>query len=146
VFGYDHDTPDSFAKSVAFAKRHKFYIAAFNHLTPFPGTPLYSRLQTENRLLYNSWWLDDAYSYNKIPFQPIHLQPNELQRQCVEARREFYSWPSILRRSVDPVNRSSSLMFRNFFLINGMLRAEVSQRDFYPLGDASWQGQFIKAQ
>jgi radical SAM superfamily enzyme YgiQ (UPF0313 family) len=146
VFGYDHDTPASFAESVAFAQHHKFYIAAFNHLTPFPGTPLYNRLQTENRLLYNAWWLDDAYSYNKIPFQPIHLQPDELQRRCVEARREFYSWPSILRRSVDPVNRASWLMFRNFFLINGMLRAEVNQRDFYPLGDARWTGQLLKAQ
>jgi len=146
VFGYDHDTPASFAESVAFAQRHRFYIAAFNHLTPFPGTPLYARLKMENRLLYNSWWLDDTYSYNRIPFQPIHLHPDELQRHCVEARRKFYSWPSILRRSVDPVNRASLLMFRNFFLINGMLRAEVSQRDFYPLGDASWEGTLIKAQ
>jgi hypothetical protein len=37
-------------------------------------------------------------------------------------------------------------MFRNFFLINGMLRAEISQRDSYPLGDASWEGELIKAQ
>lgn len=146
VFGYDHDTADSFAESVAFARHHNFYIAAFNHLTPFPGTPLYARLQAENRLLYYSWWLDDAYSYNKIPFQPIHLHPDELQRHCVEARRQFYSWPGILRRSIDPVNRSNWLMFRNFFLINGMLRSEVSQRDFYPLGDASWEGELIKCQ
>src|SRR5262245_58237533 len=41
VFGYDADTPASFARAVDFAKANKFYIAAFNHLTPFPGTPLY---------------------------------------------------------------------------------------------------------
>ena len=41
IFGYDRDTPDSFAKTVKFAKEHSMYIAAFNHLTPFPGTPLY---------------------------------------------------------------------------------------------------------
>jgi radical SAM superfamily enzyme YgiQ (UPF0313 family) len=146
VFGYDHDTPASFAESVEFAKRHQFYIAAFNHLTPFPGTPLYTRLQAENRLRYPAWWLDDAYSYNQIPFQPVHMRPEELQRHCVEARRAFYTWPTIIRRSLDPVNRASFLMFRNFFLINGMLRAEVSQRDCYPLGDSSWQGQFLKAQ
>ena len=37
IFGYDDDTPDSFAATVDFAEAHGFYIAAFNHLTPFPG-------------------------------------------------------------------------------------------------------------
>ena len=72
------------------------------------------------------------------------MSPDELQQQCVAARRNFYQWPSIMRRSLDPVNRASWLMFRNFFLINGMLRAEVNQRDFYPLGDAGWRGELLK--
>jgi radical SAM superfamily enzyme YgiQ (UPF0313 family) len=146
IFGYDLDTLDSFQETVAFAKDHQFYMVAFNHLTPFPGTPLYRRLEEEQRLLYPAWWLADDYSYNKIPFQPAQMSPEELQLNCVEARRQFYTWPSILRRSLDPVNRANFFMFRNFFLINGMLRAEVSQRDYYPLGDLSWQGQLIKAQ
>ena len=102
VFGYDGDTPDSFQNTVAFARDSGFYIAAFNHLTPFPGTPLYKRLQSENRLLYDKWWLDPRYRYNRIPFQPHSMQPEQLQLACIEARRSFYSWPSILRRSVDP--------------------------------------------
>ena len=146
IFGYDSDTPASFPETVAFAKHHHFYMVAFNHLTPFPGTPLYARLQQENRLLYPAWWLDDNYSYNKIPFQPIHMTPEALQQNCVEARRLFYTWPSIIRRSLDPVNRANFFMFRNFFLINSLLRAEVSQRDFYPLGDPNWEGELLKAQ
>ena len=145
VFGYDGDTPATFNASVEYAKDHRFYIAAFNHLTPFPGTPLYRRLQREGRLLYPAWWLDDTYSYNQIPFQPRQLSPVELQHHCLAARREFYRWSSIIRRSLDPVNRASWLMFRNFFVINGMLRAEVSQRDSYPLGDAGWRGQLLTA-
>src|SRR5262249_50052901 len=66
IFGYDRDTPESFAESVAFAREHGFYIAAFNHLTPFPGTPLYHRLEEDGRLLYDAWWLDDRYSYNRL--------------------------------------------------------------------------------
>ncbi|MCB9761663.1 MAG: radical SAM protein [Alphaproteobacteria bacterium] len=145
VFGYDADTPESFDHSVDFAKRHAFYITAFNHLTPFPGTPLYQRLQDEGRLLYDAWWLDDAYSYNMIPFQPRNMSPEELQRRCVGARASFYSRRSILRRSLDPVNRSDFFMWRNFFLINGLHRADVSLRDFYPLGDAAWRGELIPA-
>src|SRR4051794_6612560 len=75
IFGYDRDTPDSFAKTVRFAREQSMYIAAFNHLTPFPGTPLYQRLQSEGRLLYDAWWLDERYSYNQIPFRPAGMSP-----------------------------------------------------------------------
>ena len=146
IFGYDQDTPATFAETVNFAKAHRFYIGAFNHLTPFPGTPLYRRLEENGRLLYEKWWLDERYRYNMIPFQPQRMSPEELQRGCLEARRAFYSVPSILRRSVDKVNRPDFFMWRHFFLINGMIRAEVSARDYYPLGDAAWQGQLVKAQ
>jgi radical SAM superfamily enzyme YgiQ (UPF0313 family) len=145
IFGYDGDTAESFVPTVEFARRHGFYIAAFNHLTPFPGTPLYHRLQGEGRLLYESWWLDERYSYNRIPFQPAGMSADELQRACLSARRAFYGWPSILRRSVDPVNRSNAFMWRNFYLINGMHRQDVSLRDHYPLGDESWQGSLLEA-
>jgi radical SAM superfamily enzyme YgiQ (UPF0313 family) len=145
VFGYDEDQPDSFANTVKFARDSNFYITAFNHLTPFPGTPLYKRLQSENRLLYEKWWLDPRYKYNRIPFQPRHMSPEELQRGCLNARREFYSWPSILRRSIDPVNRANGFMWRNFYTINALHRADVSQRDQYPLGDEGHDVQLIKA-
>jgi radical SAM superfamily enzyme YgiQ (UPF0313 family) len=145
IFGYDGDTPEGFGRTVAFAKRHGLYIAAFNHLTPFPGTPLYSRFQSEGRLLYENWWLDERYSYNRIPFTPRGMTPRELERRCVEARREFYSWRSIMRRGLDLANRSDWFMWRNFYLINAMHRADVSARNHYPLGDESWAGTLLQA-
>jgi radical SAM superfamily enzyme YgiQ (UPF0313 family) len=145
VFGYDGDTPESFKPTVEFAQRHGFYIAAFNHLTPFPGTPLYARLKAEGRLLYDAWWLDDRYGYNQIPFQPRGMSPEALREACLAARREFYSWPSILKRSVDPVNRADGFMWRNFYLINAMHRGDVALRDHYPLGDEAWQGALLPA-
>jgi radical SAM superfamily enzyme YgiQ (UPF0313 family) len=145
IFGYDRDTPKSFAETVAFAKEHALYIAAFNHLTPFPGTPLYTRLQTEGRLLYENWWLDDRYNYNRIPFQPRGMTPEALRQNCLAARREFYSWRSIAQRGIASVNRSDGFMWRNFYLINALHRNDVSLRDHYPLGDQSWQGQFLTA-
>ena len=145
IFGYDRDTPESFSETVAFAREHSLYIAAFNHLTPFPGTPLYKRLQEEGRLLYENWWLDERYSYNRIPFQPRGMTPELLQKNCLAARREFYSWPSITQRGFASVNRSNWFMWRNFYLINALHRNDVSLRDHYPLGDESWQGTFLTA-
>lgn len=145
IFGYDRDTPSSFAKTVRFAKEHSMYIAAFNHLTPFPGTPLYKRFAAEGRLIYDAWWMDDRYRYNHIPFKPGAMSPRELQRCCVEARREFYSWRSIFRRGFDSVNRADGFMWRNFYLINAMHRGDVTMRDEYPLGDEAWTGPLLNA-
>ena len=145
IFGYDGDTAESFRPTVEFAREHAFYIAAFNHLTPFPGTPLYTRLVAEGRMLYDAWWLDERYSYNRIPFQPKGMAPDDLQRACLAARREFYGWPSILKRSIDPVNRGNAFMWRNFYMINAMHRNDVSLRDHYPLGDQAWQGTLLSA-
>jgi radical SAM superfamily enzyme YgiQ (UPF0313 family) len=145
VFGYDGDTPESFGPTVEFARRHGFYIAAFNHLTPFPGTPLYARLKEEGRLLYEAWWLDDRYGYNRIPFQPKGMSPEALRESCLAARRKFYSWPSILKRGFDPVNRADVFMWRNFYLINALHRNDVALRDHYPLGDEAWRGPLLQA-
>jgi len=145
IFGYDRDTPETFQETVRFAQSNRMYIAAFNHLTPFPGTPLYQRLQATGRLLHNAWWLDDRYRYNHIPFAPAAMTPGDLQRCCLEARREFYSWPSIIRRGFDRVNRADNFMWRNFYLINAMHRGDVSMRDGYPLGDESWSGPLLQA-
>jgi len=140
VFGYDQDTAETFDDTLEFAMRHRFYMAAFNHLTPFPGTPLYQRLKDSGQLLYDNWWMDPGYSYNKIPFRPALLEPEELQRLCIETRAKFYSVANITRRFSNPVNRSNFFMARNYPLINWMIRREVHQRDDLPLGDEGWQG------
>jgi radical SAM superfamily enzyme YgiQ (UPF0313 family) len=145
VFGYDGERADAFEESAEFAIDHRFYLAAFNHLTPFPGTPLFARLQREGRLLYERWWLDERYGYNGIPFQPSAMAPDDIRTGCLRARRKFYSWASMARRAMDPVNRADAFMFRNFFVINGMHRVEVAKRDRFPLGDPTWNGPLLKA-
>ena len=145
VFGYDEDTPRTFLDTVAFAKRHAFYIAAFNHLTPFPGTPVYAHLAEQGRLRYDEWWMDPGYAYNEIPFRPARMEAHELARHCLEARASFFSLPSILRRFADPVNRANFLMARHFPLINLLIRREVHQRDRLPLGDEGYVGELLPA-
>jgi radical SAM superfamily enzyme YgiQ (UPF0313 family) len=145
IFGYDHDTEESFERSVDFAIDQRFYIAAFNHLTPFPGTPLYQKLKAAGRLRYDAWWLDERYRYNDLPFTPARLAPEEVTRLCVESRRRFYSWPNILRRGLGRANRRNGFMLRNYLPINAMHRADVSGRNGYPLGDETWKGPLLEA-
>ncbi len=138
ILGYDQDTDQTFRETLAFALEHRFYIVAFNHLTPFPGTPLYERLEREGRLLFERWWLDPDYRYGMIPFAPRGMTAAMVQERCIQARAGFYSLPSIFRRSLDfRVNSSSLFMGFNFFVINLTMRGEVLQRRDYPLGDAA---------
>jgi radical SAM superfamily enzyme YgiQ (UPF0313 family) len=145
VFGYETDTEQSFDNAVTFAIENRFYLAAFNHLTPFPGTPLYKRLAQEGRLLYDNWWLDERYSYNTLPFITNGLSPEDITQLCIQARRRFYGIRSMLARGFDDVNRADLFMLRAFFIINGMHRVEVAKRDSFPLGDPAWKGPLLKA-
>jgi radical SAM superfamily enzyme YgiQ (UPF0313 family) len=144
-FGYENDTRASFDQTVEFAIDQRFYIAAFNHLTPFPGTGLYEKLKLEGRLRSDAWWLDERYRYNDLPFVPARLSPDEVTCLCVAARRKFYRWSSILKRGLERSNRSDPFMLRNFLPINIMHRADVDKRNGYPLGDENWTGTLIEA-
>jgi radical SAM superfamily enzyme YgiQ (UPF0313 family) len=146
IFGYDHDTPDTLNEVVDFAIDQGLFIAAFNHITPFPGTPLYKRMRDEGRLLYDAWWLDKRYRYNMIPFQPATMSPEDLARLCLDARRRFYGWPSILRRAGAAVNRRNPFVLWNHFAINALHHWDVEGRSGLPLGDETWQGDLIPAQ
>jgi radical SAM superfamily enzyme YgiQ (UPF0313 family) len=146
IFGYDGDTAETFQAALEFARRHRFFMAAFNHLLPFPDTPLYRRLEDENRLLFDAWWLDPGYRFNTIPYRPDPLEPAELKRLCQEARKSFYSLPSITQRFFNPVNRGSLFMARNYPLINFMMRREVGTRNELPLGDLGWRGDQLFAE
>lgn len=146
IFGYDADTPGSFEATVRFAREEGLFIAAFNHITPFPGTPLYERMREEGRLLFDAWWLDERYRYNMVPFKPAQMSAEELARLCVRARREFYSWPSILQRARKVPNRRGLWMLGNFLAINAMHQWDVEGRNGLPLGDQTCATELIEAQ
>ena len=141
VAGYDGDTPESVAEAVDLAERHRVFMAAFNHLTPFPGTPLYARLEREGRLLHERWWLDPAYSYGDVPFRPARMTAAEVREVCVAARRRFYRLASIARRGLDLQQHArDARMWAGFFGINLLVRREVETRRGFPLGDEAFEG------
>jgi len=135
VFGYDHDNDATFERTLDFAQQEGLFIAAFNHITPFPGTPLYQRLQQEGRLVMEPWWLHEEYRYGMVPFTPRQMTAEHLADKCIEARKRFYSWSSIGRRLGHPVNHRDPLMAAYFVAINAMHQVDVKGRHGLPLGD-----------
>jgi radical SAM superfamily enzyme YgiQ (UPF0313 family) len=146
ILGYDEDNGDTLKETLAFAQKHRFYIVAFNHLTPFPGTPLYERLLKEGRLLYERWWLAPEYRYGMVPFTPRGMTAEQVKQRCIEARQKFYSVASIFRRSLDfGVNSQNWFMWSHFFSINLLFRSEVMQRKDFPLGEEGYVAPLLKA-
>ncbi|GDY12340.1 B12-binding domain-containing radical SAM protein [Planctomycetota bacterium] len=142
--GYDGDSPATIERAVAFAEEQGLFIAAFNHLTPFPGTPLYDRLERAGRLRFPAWWLDPHYRYGMVPFTPVGFSPEELEQRCIAARRRFYRWGSILSRARHRIHWRDPWMLANFLAINAMHQRDVDGRNHLPLGDAGWQGELLE--
>lgn len=138
VFGYDYDTPDLFERTLDFAMQEKFFVAAFNHLQPFPGTPLYRRMEQEGRLLYDRWWLEPDLRFGNIVFQPKAMSPEALFERLMSLRRRFFSYRSILKRSVDfQCNLASPFSGGIYYLVNALLKREINEKWGLPLGDLS---------
>ncbi len=145
IVGYDGDSEQTVERALDFAVENQFFLAAFNHLTPFPGTPLYRQLEEEDRLVYPQWWLSEKYRYGEVPFHPHGLDRLKIQELCHWARRRFYGWNGLARRAAPRWNLRSPFMTWQYFAINLMMGRDVSARDGLPLGDAAWEGKLIPA-
>lgn len=135
VFGYDNDRPSSFESAYRFVVQNRIFLAAFNHLVPFPGTNTYQRLKDEGRLLDDRWWLSDDYRFGDVAFTPKQMSPSQLADLCYAYRRKFYGWSSILRRGLDVrANCRDPFKTSIYWMGNVLSRREVSRRQSLPLG------------
>lgn len=139
VLGYDHETRDSIRRTLDFALESRFTFAAFNMLTPYPGTPLYDSLRDQNRLLYDGkWWLHPAYRFNYAPFVPARMTPDELTEACFEARSTFSSLPSLVHRMLDfKTNLRNPVRLFTYLRFNPVFRKEVFKKQGMYFGQRS---------
>jgi radical SAM superfamily enzyme YgiQ (UPF0313 family) len=96
VFGFDNDTPAIFKDTLDFLEEAGVQNATFNVLTPYPGTPLYQRLDAQGRILTRDW-----RKYNgrtDLVFQPNQMSAEELLAGYRYANRRFYSLRSVAKR------------------------------------------------
>jgi len=95
VFGFDHDGPDVFDRTIAFIVKQRLECATFHILTPYPGTPLFERLQQQGRILTNDW---DRFDTAHAVFRPARMTTEQLEQGYRRAYRELYSWSNVLAR------------------------------------------------
>jgi radical SAM superfamily enzyme YgiQ (UPF0313 family) len=135
LFGYDHDTVDTFDITAEFAVRAKFALVNFSALAPTPGARLYDRLFKEERLIYPRWWLDPTYRYGEAIFQPRRMSADQLTEGCRRARRIVYGYSAILQRAWHPAaNARNPLHLGMFLAANLITRRELASKLDRPLG------------
>ena len=88
MFGFDTDIPDVFDKTLKTIKELEIDVADFCVLTPFPGTPLFDRLEKEKRILTKDW---SKYTLKNVVFKPKTMSKDELTQGIGKMYLEFYS-------------------------------------------------------
>ena len=96
VFGFDHDTPEIFRNTIDFLEEAGVQNATFNILTPFPGTPLFRRMEAEERILTRDW--RKYNSRDDVVYQPKRMSVAELSAGFRYANERFYSLTSTAKR------------------------------------------------
>jgi radical SAM superfamily enzyme YgiQ (UPF0313 family) len=95
VLGFDHDRKDIFARTAEWVEENRLECATFHILTPYPATPLFRQMESENRLLHRNWTL---YDTAHAVFQPKHMTPDELEHGYAWIYERLFSHSSIWRR------------------------------------------------
>jgi len=135
VFGYPGESENSFKKTLEFVRKQKMFFAAINHLVPFPGTSLYSRLKKEGKLLFDAWYLKDDYHFGEISFKPASMTAKELTMLTFKWRCKTYTWNMIFWRAMNFRGNCSSLRKALIFFYSNLLSSkEVRKRQTISLG------------
>lgn len=110
VFGFDHDRPDVFHKTLDWLVKNKIETMTAHILTPYPGTVLYKRLLAEGRI---TDFDTSRYNTSNVVFQPKQITADELKAGYTWLYREFYSLKNIVRRKPD-----NPKIVKPYFLFN----------------------------
>lgn len=94
VFGMDNDDESAFDRTVDWAVSQGVETATFHILTPYPGTELYQRMETQGRMTTHDW---NLYDTRHVVYRPAHLSPEALVDGYWQAYDKFYRWGSIFR-------------------------------------------------
>jgi radical SAM superfamily enzyme YgiQ (UPF0313 family) len=97
VFGFDSDSPAIFKDTVDFLEETGVQNATFNILTPYPGTPLFQRLDAQGRILTRDWGKYNGRT--DVVFQPSQMSVDELLAGFRYANERFYSLSSVAKRT-----------------------------------------------
>jgi hypothetical protein len=118
IFGLDHDTPGVGERTLAEIRKWPPGLPVFGQITPFPATPLYTRLEKEGRLIRPKHWLE--FAPFRMAHTPLKITIPEVQDEVRYAWTNSYS-PAAIERALESIAdepaayKISHLISRLFF-------------------------------
>ena len=97
IFGFDNDNKNVFNDTLKIIKKFNIDVADFLILTPFPGTPLYNKLEKEGRILTKDW---SKYNMKNVVFTPKNMSSDELINGVKDLYKDFYSFNYTIKRVI----------------------------------------------
>lgn len=98
VFGFDHDTKDTFGQTLDWLNSNKVETMTAHILTPYPGTKIHERLLKENRIIDFDL---SKYNTSNVVFLPKNMTSDELKTGYLKIYKDFYSIKNIINRKPD---------------------------------------------
>ena len=95
IIGFDNDDLTVFPKMERFIRKSNFDSVYFSILTPYPGTRLYQKMESEGRLLHKDW---EKYDTAHVVFRPKKVTVEQLQEGYVWLYKKGLSMKSIVLR------------------------------------------------
>ena len=106
IFGFDEDTLDVFDNTSEKLFELGIDVIEINILTPYPGTPLFDKLDREGRITSRDW---SRYNQVEVVFKPKNMTEKQLFDGARKVAKEFYSWKNIIRRNVRIVSTTKKI-------------------------------------
>jgi len=132
VLGSDEDDKHVFDATSDFSNKNDIDSVQYMILTPGPGTPLFSKLNSEKRLLHRLW---EYYDGMHVVFKPKLLTPLELQEGSIDCYKDFYTYSKALNGALNVVyDRTADLCASSF---------NRAKRYFSPNWDTTLLGKYI---
>lgn len=89
ILGLDGHTPEVFGSVVEFVRQSGLYEVQVTVQTPFPGTPLYNRLQREGRLFTDRFW--EKCTLFDQTHHPTGMTSAELRAGLIHVSQTLYN-------------------------------------------------------
>jgi radical SAM superfamily enzyme YgiQ (UPF0313 family) len=121
MFGFDHDTPGSFQKTLDAIHEWGLDEISLSIVTPYPGTRLFDRLDREGRILTRDW---SRYDEGKLNFKLENMSEKEFRAGMRMMAEDYFSYTNIFDRAIHDNGIHVSRLMRRFF-------GSVMLRSFY---------------
>lgn len=112
MFGFDHDTPESFTKTLKAIQEWELDEISLSIVTPYPGTRLFTRLEREGRIVSRDW---SRYDEGKLNFRLENMSEQEFRAGLRSMATAYFSYRAIVERATRESMLHPMGMFRKFF-------------------------------